>query len=361
MRSHNLGAVLSAVTEGGLRTRGAIAQATGLHKSSVGDLAEELARAGVLRESRRAPTGTRGRPSTLIDSPLAGLGLEVRADAVVACVSDVTGRVRHKAALHRLNHVRRREAVLDDLADLTQEALSTLQEQNLTLIGATLAAAPGSSWSETELRDRLGVPITVRNANTLSAWAEVADPHGAGLANAFYIAAGGEITARFIARSEVLFDEARNSLLDVIGHLCVDRDGYRCACGRRGCLAAYVNRASLLRRAGLGDGTITDLIEYARADEPAARAGIAECGRWLGVALANVVNLFAPPAIVLGGDLALLAPWIVEAVDGVLAQRVVGHERRWLALVPSRLGADAAVHGAAAAAFDRLPGFRVAA
>ena len=85
-----------------------------------------------------------------------------------------------------------------------------------------------------------------------------------------------------------------------------------------------MRRAALLDAAGLGDGSLPDLIEHARAGNPHALAAIADCGRWLGIGLASAVNLLAPPAIVLGGDFAALAPWLAPAVTQELRVRVFG-------------------------------------
>src|ERR1700712_1691212 len=98
IRTRNLDTVLTAVSRDGLRTRNAIAEATGLHKSSVASLVAELTKLGVLREHAPEHHGAAGRPAAVIGvvpSVAVGVGLEIRADSVIAYVADLAGRERH--------------------------------------------------------------------------------------------------------------------------------------------------------------------------------------------------------------------------------------------------------------------------
>ena len=102
IRTHNLDAVLTAVSRDRLCTRTAIAEATGLHKSSVTSLVGELTQLGVLREYTPAHNGAAGRPASIIElvpSVAAGLGLEIRDDVLIAYVADLAGNARYRAVV----------------------------------------------------------------------------------------------------------------------------------------------------------------------------------------------------------------------------------------------------------------------
>src|SRR5258706_556137 len=86
-----------------------------------------------------------------------------------------------------------------------------------------------------------------------------------------------------------------------LGHVTIRPDGPRCRCGARGCLEAYANQETLLITAGLaGTDPITRLAAVARAGAPAALMSLEEAGTALGVAAANVVDLFDVDTVVLG-------------------------------------------------------------
>ncbi len=345
VREHNLDAVLSVLSAHGPRTRNSIAEATGLHKSSIASLVGELADLGVLRVRSTTPAGFAGRPAEIIDlapGAAGGLGLEIAADRLVAHVSDLAGTARYHAVLEGPFRIRRRGAVLEELAAMAFEALDEMERQHLRLSGITIAA-PDFNWpveSFGALLERPDVPVTLDSTLSLAALAE-------SYADCLYVAGGDSIGARFIANGEIL------DLPEGFAHLQVEVCGRRCHCGRHGCLETRTRRGAILAAAGLGDGSLPDLVAHAHAGDRYAIAAIAECGRWLGIGLSIAVNLLAPPAIVLAGDFAALAPWLLPSVESELRTRVFGHTAAWPTVAVSQLGPDAAVLAAATLASRR--------
>lgn len=362
VHARNLEAVRLAVSEYGMRTRGSIAAATGLAKSSVARLVIELIERGVLVEEPGASTGALGRPGRLLGPALSsrvGLGLELRRDGLTVAIADPAGRVLHRAGITAPMHVQQPTRVLEQLTAMAWEAIARAEDRGFSPAGATVAVAPDLGWPTEqlalEMRVRLSIAVTVENAVTLAAIAEIADPRGARVRDCFYVTANAGVSARIIAGGDVRLDSRSGHVLDAFGHISVDDGGHECGCGRRGCLDAYVQRAAVLRAAGLSDARLTDLVEHARASDPRTLVALRRCGRWLGVALASAVNLIAPPAIVIGGDLARLARWISPALEEELALRVLGYDHQWPELIVSRLEGDAPVLGAAAAALRAGP------
>lgn len=372
IRTRNLDTVLSAVSHQGLRTRASIAEATGLHKSSVTSLVGEFTKLGVLQVHVPKHGGAVGRPAAIIDvvpSMIVGLGLEIRANSLIAYVADLDGSARHQAAVYGPNRIRRPDSVLASLAALARGALADVERRQPVVSGVTIAApgvidaqrgvvveAPDLGWSDVPalatFREQLNLPdvtVALDSTRSLAALAEVHDPLGSGLTDCLYVTGDGGVGARFLVGGEIL----RDHVADAFGHISVEAEGRDCDCGRRGCLAARTGRAALLAAAGLGDGSLPDLVEHLRAGDAHAVAAVADCGRWLGVGLANVVNLLAPPAIVLGGDFAALAPWLAAAIERELRVRVFGSTETWPLVTVSKVGADAAARGAAVTAVRR--------
>ncbi len=88
-------------------------------------------------------------------------------------------------------------------------------------------------------------------------------------------------------------------------------------------------------------------------DERAA-AAFAETGRWVGAGLAGLVNLLNPEAAVLGGYLASAFDLVAPTLLDELSARSLAVARDGVRVVPARLGADAALIGAAELAFERV-------
>lgn len=139
-----------------------------------------------------------------------------------------------------------------------------------------------------------------------------------------------------------------------IGHMVVDPGGPRCGCGRRGCLEARVGTAGILRlakarRVKAPGGRITPKMvsDAARAGDPAARAVWAETGTWLGLGLANVLNLLDPDRIVISGGVAGAWPWFAPSMRAAMRTHAVFSAAAASRVVRARLGAHAGVVGAA--------------
>ena len=85
-------------------------------------------------------------------------------------------------------------------------------------------------------------------------------------------------------------------------------DGRPCGCGSRGCLEAEVGERALLDAAGrpadlFGRDAVREVVEAADRGEPAARDALRTVGDWLGIGVANLINLFNPGMVVFGGML----------------------------------------------------------
>jgi glucokinase len=148
-----------------------------------------------------------------------------------------------------------------------------------------------------------------------------------------------------------------------IGHICVDVDGPRCHCGRRGCLEAVAGAYAIVRdarslrrtrRARAEALTLFAVFAAARRGEPWAKGAVQRAGDALGMAIAILLNALNPSVVVLGGGGAggfdLLEPHIRRAV-GRHAFAVIARAAR---IERARLANDAGMVGAAMWARDAI-------
>ncbi len=154
-----------------------------------------------------------------------------------------------------------------------------------------------------------------------------------------------------------------------IGHTLVDPEGPRCGCGRYGCLEAFVGRAAVARRARRllalsGRSSLCGVpLDRLKAEHVirAALEGddlgvqiVRETGRYLGVGVANVANLFDPSLVVVGGSTAAAGDLLLEPVREVLRGRALAGIGEGVQVVSGRLGEDAGAVGAAALVLQEL-------
>lgn len=136
-----------------------------------------------------------------------------------------------------------------------------------------------------------------------------------------------------------------------LGHQTVLPDGPLCGCGNRGCVEALV-RADVLA-SNAGQSTASAVFERARAGDNRCIAAVAQMAEFLGIGLANVVTLFGPDRIVVGGGIAEAGDLVLGPIEAAVKRRVTLVPTDAIDIVPAAFGRFAGAVGAAlAGAFD---------
>ncbi|MEW5705363.1 MAG: ROK family protein [Actinomycetota bacterium] len=157
-----------------------------------------------------------------------------------------------------------------------------------------------------------------------------------------------------------------------IGHMVIDANGPRCTCRSYGCFEEMASGRALLRvirekvmeyREGylikLAEGKIEDITgpmitEAAQKGDEAALAAFNEVGYWLGIGINNILNIFNPELVVVGGGMADAGELILQPARRVVADRTLHPNKDVAEIVLSELGNQAGVLGAAALVFSEL-------
>jgi predicted NBD/HSP70 family sugar kinase len=375
VRRHNLGVVLRHVAERGPRSRAAIAQETGLNKTTVSSLVGELIDFGLVRETEIELRGTVGRPALPVELSgrgVVGLGLELGVDFLAVRTADLSGDERYRELVTVDNRGRPVDDVLADLARLAADALAAAEQQELLTVGAVIAlpglvdsdgrllVAPNLGWTDVSVPERIAAalggprfPVQAENEANLGALAELWEGAGREFADFIYVSGELGIGAGIIVAGEPF--RGAHGFGGELGHTTVDPGGAVCACGNRGCLETRVALGAMLRAAGLDPAArVTDLAERARAGDEQSLTTLADAGRWLGIGVASAANLLNPRGVVVGGYFATLAEWLLPGLEAELDARVLAAEWDPPRVVISALGADAGVRGASALALRRV-------
>ena len=153
--------------------------------------------------------------------------------------------------------------------------------------------------------------------------------------------------------------------------MAVTEDGPRCRCGTRGCLEAYVGSYALVRDARallrgkrgrylsrwLDSGrrlTPALIMEAARRGDSVGKAVVGRAGEHLGTAIASLINVLNPEAVVIGGGVAAAFDLLLPPIEQTVARRAFPEAAARARIVASRLGNDATAVGAALFARDSL-------
>ncbi|MFM9595213.1 ROK family protein [Streptomyces scabiei] len=377
------GDLLELVRSGRATTRGALQQATGLSRATVGQRLDRLFRAGWLREGAGGPVGSPlgGRPSITLefdDAHALVLAADLDTRHARAAVLSLTGEIQ---AEHTGTLVIEEgpDAVLDELGRWFAELLAKEGHPAHAVCGIGLAV-PGPVDSETgrvvqppimpgwdgyDIRARLArafaehasgpaeVPVLVDNDANLMAYGEQRTGYAGCSAFALVKVSTG-IGAGVVVGGSIY--RGVDGGAGDIGHIRIPQGADAlCKCGSYGCLAAVASGGAVARRlaeAGVPAASGSDVRELLAAGHPGATALAREAGRAVGDVLATVVTLLNPGVLMIAGDLA--GTPFLTGVRELLYQRALPRSTAHLDVVTSRLGERAGLIGAGAQVVEHL-------
>ena len=300
--------------------------------ASVTPLVAELLERGVLQE-RSDPTrgSARGRPPVALSVRNdAGyvVGIKVSRTRHTALLVDAAGQQLAQASLACAQRKRSLMQMLSETGQVLDELLKQagLERGDIACVGLGMPgmidhASGQMVWSplltdtNRPLRqlaqDLFGIPVAVDNDANLVTLAELWFGKGRAMAD-FAVVTIEQGVGMGLVINHRLYRGA-SSLGMELGHTKVQLDGALCQCGQRGCLEAYVADYALVREAStaldsFAQGAVSQevmlqqLYDQAKAGNEAARVIFRRAGRYLALGLANVVNLFDPPLIILSGE-----------------------------------------------------------
>jgi predicted NBD/HSP70 family sugar kinase len=381
LRQRNRAAVLRHIVLSPETTRANVGAACGLSNATVSNVVSDLIRDGLAEEIGSLPSDG-GRPIARIRvAPEGGylLGADVGEHGVTVEIFDL--------ALHRLDRVFRtlptRSSSPNRMGKALSEAVASILEANpqkaASLIGiglgvpgivdtatdgATTIYAQSLGWkpiSVSELLSDADVPVFADNGAKTSALAEMWLGAARGVEHAVVVLVGRGIGAGVISGGRLL--RGLSSSAGEWGHTKVAFDGPVCQCGGHGCLEAYAGGGAIMRRwreaggdaSGADEEGLTKLIEAADSGNAVAVGVLDETVEYLGLGLANLVNLFNPEQIVIGGWAGLR---ILEARRGelelMLRRHALDRPGRQVHLEPALFGGDAVALGAALLPFEHV-------
>ena len=377
VRRANLSTILRELHESGPMSRSDLVTRTGLTRSAIRGLIGELVAGDLATESPAALDGTPGRPSPVVSPEPEGaivLAFEIAVDSLAAAAVGLGGRTLEKV---RIDLPRGRSSV-DEITSALVGLAAAVRERlpsDASIVGAALAfvgvirrsdgmvsMAPNLGWRDEPLGERLTraldlpVPIAFANESDLAVLAEHRRGAARGVDDVLLVWGSVGVGGGVIVGGAPLTGSAGYS--GEVGHIPVNPDGLPCRCGSTGCWETEVGSGALLRRAGRppegGHDAVDAVLAGAAAGDPIALAAFAETGRWLGIGLAGTINILNPDLVILGGLLASSYPFVRSTLEAELDRRVLRASRRLVRVVPTSLGEDAPLLGAAELAFEPL-------
>jgi glucokinase-like ROK family protein len=389
VRGTNIASILRYIHEQAPISRARLAALTGLNKSTVSSLVEELLERGLIHETGRDSPG-QGRPATLLEiNPAAGciLGIELGVDYVRAALVDLSGQILWRQSTDS-DPSHPQEQIIRQALELVDAGKVTSNERSLPLLGlgaalpgmvdvqsGMLAFSPNLQWRDTPLarifHEHTGVPVFVDNDANAGAMGE----HVFGLArqtrNFIFVVAGVGIGGGLFLNGELY--RGAGGYAGEIGHTHVSSDSSRlCRCGSRGCWENSGNQYALIERvrARLDVGRrsliprlcaeqnlplgLNVIAQAAAQGDQEALSALHDTGEAIGQGIANLINIFNPELIVLGGAMIIVGEYLLPAILETVKEKSLPDICRQTQIQLSGFGVEAVVIGAAALVVEAI-------
>lgn len=378
IRKHNLGTLLRHVHLGGPTSRAELTTLMGLNRSTIMALTADLTAVGLVREELPRDTGRAGRPSLVVRPESARvyvLAFDVGVDRVAAARIGLGGVI-----LDRREAVRQRgpfdmAEVVGMLAGFARQMHrktradtvcvgaaaafcgAVRKSDGVVRIGPNIGLEEGPFGDELSRKLALGLPVAVGNDANLGALAEHTRGIGMGCRDLIYLHGDVGIGGGIVVNGQLLGGFAGYG--GEVGHMVVNLGGRPCGCGSRGCLEAEVGERALMEHAGrygeaIGRDGVRAVVDAADRGDVVAQEALQRVGDWLGLGVANLVNVFNPEMVVFGGMLRELYLGSAAQVRSRINTVTLAASRERLRLRTSVLGDDATLMGAAELAFAQV-------
>lgn len=309
------------------------------------------------------------------------VGVDIGGMSIKIGLVDDTKQIVAKKVIPTQSDVLSAEAVVGNIA----EAIVTLlQENNLTVeqCESVGVACPGTvdgrtgvvlysnniRWDNVPmldiLRTKLPVPMFLANDADAAALGEVIAGAAKDKENAVLVTLGTGVGGGVIIDGKIFAGPLRGGC--ELGHTVIKHGGKLCSCGRKGCFECYASATALMELARktaaehpesmmnvMAGGDINKIdgriiFDAEKAGDPAAIAVVDQYEEDLSVGLANIINIFRPEVVILGGGVSAQEEYLTNALqERVNAMCFGGATCEVAKIVTSELKNDAGIIGAA--------------
>lgn len=349
MKNYNVLMIIRTVQQHAPISRTALTNRVGLTTASVINITNALIDAGILLEAGRACHNIPGRKAVMLEvnaEALYTVGIELSTEVITVAVSNF--RAEFVCCTRQPISPRDgMEPILDKIVSAVEQAIEKAGVDRSKILGVGLSA-PGPldstngiminppnfpDWNHVPVKEilqrRLNLPVCCDKESNAAAMAEYYYGAAVGYKTTFFLSmfrlgiGGGLISGGNV------FHGFRDGAGE-IGHTTVDPSGPQCTCGSYGCLEAMVSGAALVRQAqqlyklnlnfaadcdlDVEALSLEELFSRSEAGDEVCLHVVKQAAVYIATALGNVINLFSPELIVLGGTMARLSPQLVSMI-----------------------------------------------
>jgi predicted NBD/HSP70 family sugar kinase len=333
-------------------SRAGLMRHSGLQRSTVSVITEQLITERWIREGEMGQAGRGRRPTFLhLNEERAGIfGLNVRPYMTNMVLANLGGRFLEQESIvtptnpdEFVSQISERvHLLMRERPQMAYEGIGVSLPGRVDLSSQKFVFAPNLSWHEEDLKQRLeratGLPVSLENEANVCALSEFwFGRHSDGVSNLIAVAVSEGIGVGMILNGQIV--RGRSGLAGEFGHVTINENGPKCSCGNRGCwevfasnsaAVRYYAEAKLLKRNknfNHVDAAVTfeDVLQYAEQGDLRALEALECMAHYLGRGIATLVTGLAPEIIVVVGEVTRAWDRLGPIITDVVNQRSFTH------------------------------------
>jgi glucokinase-like ROK family protein len=389
VREINLSVIMNHLRTNAPISRAALADATGLNKTTVSSLVNELIERQFVQEIGPASPSS-GRPAILLKlNPTAGfiVSCEIGVGFILVICTDFSPKIIWRYE-EDFDPTFGQRAILDRALAILNQAIEVGHPACGKLLGVSVGVpglvnqatgvllfAPNLGWRDLPIRailqESFNEPLFVDNEANIAALGEQYFGAAQGYKEVLYISATGVGLGGGIVHGGRVFSGVAGFGAE-FGHMTMDPDGAICKCGNQGCWETQVSQQALFRHvwrrvdqgevsrlSEMTDGrraslTVPLVVDAARAGDAVALEALEIVGRHLGIGIASLVNALNPELVVFGGILSLAGEFLMPVIEKEVERRALKWNREAMQLALARHSSDACVMGGVATVYQAI-------
>ncbi|MBE0069771.1 ROK family protein [Thermoanaerobacterium thermosaccharolyticum] len=366
----NKSIVLNTIRKKGIISRADLANITGLNKSTVSSLVDELIKDGFVEEEGPGESKGGRKPIMLMINSLAGcvVGIDLDVNYILVILTDILANILWQKRIN-LKIGESKEDIISKMLELIDEAIKNSPNTVKGILGIGIGVpgitdykrgvvlkAPNLKWENVELKkiieEKFNLKVYIDNEANTGAIGEKWFGAGKNARNFVYISAGIGIGTGIIINNELY--RGSGGLAGEMGHMTIDINDHLCSCGNRGCWENYASEKSLfnfikeklesgekdeyLKIDDLDKLDINDIIDIAEKGSSLAKRSIEEISRNLSIGIVNIVNTFNPDLVIVGNTLSGIGDYLLKMIREYIDSKCLVSRYNDVAVEISKLG-----------------------
>ncbi|MGD6993295.1 ROK family transcriptional regulator [Sutcliffiella horikoshii] len=375
VRKGNKSLVLQTIKEFTPISRADIANKTGLNKGTVSSQVNELLKENLITESGPGVSSGGRRPVMLLFNQVAGytIGVDIGVNYILGILTDLSGNICNEI-ITRFDYLTF-EQIKMELFGIVDSLISSMPSSHYGIVGIGIGVpgtvntdgeillAPNLNWKNVNLKnlmeERYNVPVLIENEANAGAYGEKKFGAGKESENIIYVSVGIGIGVGLILNGQLY--KGNNGFSGELGHMTIEVNGPKCTCGNQGCWELYASEKALVKKA-LQENILPEegkelslesLMVHAENGEKDVIHVFETIGKYLGVGIKNIINIFNPEQVIIGNRLASSSKWLEDSIREAQENILFTHQRD-LSINFSKLSTHSTALGVAAYASENF-------